>query len=42
MCFCRYLLVFYLKLCNDFSNAYLQLFEILVWGLIRSNTLLPM
>ena len=42
MCFCRYLLVFYLKICNDFSNTYLQLFEILVWGLIRSNTLLPM
>lgn len=29
MCFCRYLLVFYLKLCNDFSNTYLQFFEIL-------------
>ena len=29
MCFCRYLLVFYLKLCNDFSNIYLQHFEIL-------------
>ena len=29
MYFCRYLLVFYSKLRNDFSNTYLQYFEIL-------------
>ena len=29
MYFFRYLLMYYLKLCNDFSNTYLQLFEIL-------------
>ena len=27
--FYRYLLMSYLKLCNDFSNAYLQTFEVL-------------
>ena len=31
MCFCRYLLPSYSKLCNDFSNAYLQIFEVLKW-----------
>jgi len=29
MCFCRYLLMFSLGLCNDFSNPYLQIFEVL-------------
>ena len=29
MCFCRYLLMFYLELYNDFSNLYLQIFEVL-------------
>ncbi len=29
MCFCRCLQMFYLKLCNDFSKAYLQIFEVL-------------
>ncbi len=29
MCFCRYLLMFYLELCNDFSNPYLRIFEVL-------------
>ena len=29
MWFCRYLLMSYSKLCNDFSNAYLQIFEVL-------------
>ena len=29
MPFCRYLLMSCLKLCNDFSNSYLQIFEVL-------------
>ena len=29
MCFCRYLLMFYFELCNNFSNPYLQIFEVL-------------
>ena len=29
MWFCRYLLMSYSKLYNDFSNAYLQIFEVL-------------
>ena len=29
MWFCRYLLISYLELCNDFSNPYLQIFEVL-------------
>ena len=29
MPFCRYLLMYYSKLCNDFSNFYLQIFEVL-------------
>ena len=31
MWFCRYLLMSYSKLCNDFSNACLQIFEVLKW-----------
>ena len=31
MYFYRYLLMSYSKLCNDFSNTYLQHFEILKW-----------
>ena len=27
MCFCRYLLMFSLNLCNDFSNPYLQIYS---------------
>ena len=29
MWFCRYLLIYYLELCNDFSNPYVQIFEVL-------------
>ena len=29
ICFYRYLLMFYSKLCNDFSNTHLQIFEVL-------------
>ncbi len=29
MWFCHYLLTTYLKLCNDFSNPCLQIFEVL-------------
>ncbi len=29
MWFYRYLLMFYSKLCNDFSKSYLQFFEVL-------------
>lgn len=29
MWFYRYLLISYLELCNDFSNPYLQIFEVL-------------
>ena len=29
MWFCRYLLMSYSKLCNDFSNPCLQIFEVL-------------
>ena len=31
MWFCRYLLMSYSKLCNYFSNPYLQIFEVLRW-----------
>ena len=31
MWFCRYLLMSYSKLCNDFSRTYLQIFEVLRW-----------
>ena len=31
ICFYRYLLMSYSKLCNNFSNTYLQIFEVLKW-----------
>ena len=35
MCFCRYLLMSYPKLCNDFSKPCLHIFKVLKWKSFR-------
>ena len=37
MPFCRYLLMSRLELCNDFSNSYLQIFEVLNEMVLRAR-----